>query len=104
MADEAMFKEEFRSRANMLASMEQKTLVLCFDGTGNSYSDTVRPFVHPSGPFPYIRGLPQNTNVVKLFGLLEKKSHTKQRVYYEVRFPAVCSHETSGLTLSLSLE
>lgn len=45
-------------------SPDGKTLVLCFDGTANEYDDT-------------------NTNVVKLFGFLEKE-HPKQRVYYQV--------------------
>jgi uncharacterized protein (DUF2235 family) len=94
MVDEAMVKQESGSFTKMPALVEQKTLVLCFDGTGNSYSDTVRPLVHSSGPCAYGDELPQNTNVVKLFGLLDKTFHTKQRVYYEVRPVTVHSYET----------
>ncbi|KAG8966396.1 hypothetical protein FRC03_012031 [Tulasnella sp. 419] len=42
----------------------QRTLVLCFDGTGDMFDET-------------------NTNVVKLFSALKKDDREKQLVYYQ---------------------
>lgn len=43
---------------------EPRTLVLCFDGTGNSFSDEI-------------------TNVVRLFSALEKRKREQQLCYYQ---------------------
>lgn len=49
-----------------------RTLILCFDGTGNEFDA-------------------DNSNIVQLVSLLKKDDSTKQMVYYQVRF----SHFTS---------
>ncbi len=48
-----------------------RTIILCFDGTGNEYEDKV-------------------TNVVKLYSLLKKDSKN-QLCYYQVSVPFICS-------------
>jgi hypothetical protein len=44
-----------------------RTLVLCFDGTGDQFDA-------------------DNSNIVEFFRLLKKDDSTKQMVYYQVRF------------------
>ncbi len=48
-----------------------RTIILCFDGTGNEYDAKV-------------------TNVVKLYSLLRKDSKN-QLCYYQVSIPFICS-------------
>ncbi len=48
-----------------------RTIVLCFDGTGNEYND-------------------EPTNVIKLYSLLRKDSRN-QLCYYQVGVPFICS-------------
>jgi hypothetical protein len=50
-----------------------RTLVLCFDGTGDQFEA-------------------DNSNVVQLVSLLKKDDSTKQLVYYQVRFPLSLSN------------
>lgn len=47
-----------------------RTLVLCFDGTADQYDA-------------------ENTNVVKLFALLQKGNNDSQLTYYQVRTPCL---------------
>ncbi|QRW15054.1 choline transport protein [Ceratobasidium sp. AG-Ba] len=58
-----------------------RTLVLCFDGTTNVYDDT-------------------NTNVVKLFSLLERNNRDEQMVYYQ---PGVGTYAPPGIFLPVSI-
>ncbi|KAG9103514.1 hypothetical protein FRC06_010195 [Ceratobasidium sp. 370] len=62
-------------------SGKPRTLVLCFDGTTNVYDDT-------------------NTNVVKLFTLLEKNNRDEQMVYYQ---PGVGTYTPPGIFLPVSI-
>ncbi|KDN34067.1 hypothetical protein RSAG8_12855, partial [Rhizoctonia solani AG-8 WAC10335] len=59
----------------------ERTLVLCFDGTSNHFSD-------------------KNTNVVKLVELLKKDDPSKQMVYYQT---GVGTYSSPGLTTSIGL-
>ncbi|CAE6519214.1 unnamed protein product [Rhizoctonia solani] len=59
----------------------ERTLVLCFDGTSNHFSD-------------------KNTNVVKLMELLKKDDPSKQMVYYQT---GVGTYSSPGLTTSAGL-
>lgn len=43
---------------------QPKTLILCFDGTSNSFSD-------------------ENTNIVRLFSALDKTDMDRQMCYYQ---------------------
>ncbi|KAG9101439.1 hypothetical protein FS749_006943 [Ceratobasidium sp. UAMH 11750] len=63
------------------ASGKPRSLVLCFDGTTNVFDDT-------------------NTNVVKLFTLLEKNNREEQMVYYQ---PGVGTYAPPGILLPMSL-
>ncbi|KAG9124417.1 hypothetical protein FRC07_011703 [Ceratobasidium sp. 392] len=63
------------------AGGKPRTLVLCFDGTTNVYDDT-------------------NTNVVKLFTLLEKNNRDEQMVYYQ---PGVGTYAPPGILLPASI-
>ncbi len=53
---------------------ENRTIILCFDGTGNAYDA-------------------KDTNVAKLYSLLRKDSKN-QLCYYQVSVPFVCSKKT----------
>jgi uncharacterized protein (DUF2235 family) len=44
---------------------DSRTLVLCFDGTGDQFN-------------------PDNSNIVQFVSLLKKHDNKKQRVYYQV--------------------
>ncbi|CUA73009.1 putative protein YEL023C [Saccharomyces cerevisiae S288c] [Rhizoctonia solani] len=59
----------------------ERTLILCFDGTSNHFSD-------------------KNTNVVKLVELLKKDDPSKQMVYYQT---GVGTYSSPGLTTSAGL-
>ncbi|CAE6500180.1 unnamed protein product [Rhizoctonia solani] len=59
----------------------ERTLVLCFDGTSNHFSD-------------------RNTNVVKLVELLKKDDPSKQMIYYQT---GVGTYSSPGLTTSVGL-
>jgi len=50
---------------------EHRTLVLCFDGTGDQFDA-------------------DNSNIVQLFSLLKKDDSSQQMVYYQVRSRALC--------------
>ncbi|KAI6030584.1 hypothetical protein F5J12DRAFT_779698 [Pisolithus orientalis] len=54
---------------------EPRMLILCFDGTAGQFDSNVNHF-------SWDREF-QNTNVVKLFGLLRKDAMDKQRCYYQ---------------------
>jgi len=60
-----------------------RTLVLCFDGTGDCFDADVSDdpqlrFEHVYKPFP------QNSNVVQLFSMLQKDDKNQQMTYYQV--------------------
>ncbi|QRV86492.1 choline transport protein [Ceratobasidium sp. AG-Ba] len=63
------------------AGASSRTLVLCFDGTTNVYDD-------------------HNTNIVKLFTLLEKDNRDKQMVYYQ---PGVGTYAPPGIFMPASI-
>lgn len=58
-----------------------RTLVLCFDGTTNVYDDT-------------------NTNVVKLFSLLQRDRRDEQMVYYQ---PGIGTYAPPGIFLPVTM-
>ncbi|KAG8942264.1 hypothetical protein FRC03_003461 [Tulasnella sp. 419] len=60
---------------------EPKQLVLCFDGTNNQFGT-------------------ENTNVVKLFGMLTKNDTSKQKVYYQT---GIGTYDLDGVTTKLGL-
>jgi hypothetical protein len=63
--------------------IRSRTIVLCFDGTGNEYDDTVCTFL--TCPLALsLMGATQNTNVVYLMNQLQKADPTVQHVYYQV--------------------
>ena len=80
-----------------------RTLVLCFDGTGDQFNLTVRTpaprqaalFGGSSSPLPNTDPLgtvtvhTQNSNVVKFFSLLKRDDPREQVVYYQVRGAAL---------------
>ena len=80
-----------------------RTLVLCFDGTGNEYDDTVG-LCHLLFPFlgynPCCCDVPQNTNVVKLYSALRKDKVEDQLCYYQVSVPFSCFECSYDLTSS----
>jgi len=64
---------------------EPRVIVLCFDGTGNRFDDTVgHPLTFSRGDHANKREL-QNTNIAKFHGLLKKSCPLDQIVYYQVR-------------------
>lgn len=78
--------------------LKPRTIVLCFDGTSNEYSDAVRPLVASWHLLVHVYYLLQNTNVVKFFSLLKKDDFHEQLCYYQVftfrPYYALCSHLT----------
>ena len=64
----------------------QRTVVLCFDGTGDSFDKDVSQLPSPSHPgsYPILNGTLQNTNVVNFVATLKKDDPTTQLVYYQV--------------------
>lgn len=60
-----------------------RTLVLCFDGTGDQFDDDV--CILPSMAFVQVITslILQNSNIVRLFQLLKKNDPTRQMCYYQ---------------------
>jgi hypothetical protein len=67
---------------------DHRTLVLCFDGTGNQFDDEVRTIADPLSRISLI--VSKNSNVINFFTLLKKDDKSQQLVYYQVR----TSHST----------
>jgi hypothetical protein len=73
-------------------SHDARTLVLCFDGTGDQFDTDVRtPFLSSSRAsdtlahrMTLLSSL-QNSNIVQLFSMLKKDDKSQQLVYYQVR-------------------
>jgi uncharacterized protein (DUF2235 family) len=63
-----------------------RTLVLCFDGTGDSFDADVRGYLH--GQRSVTQLVFQNSNVVQFFSMLKKDDRAQQMVYYQVRVAA----------------
>ncbi|KDN34066.1 hypothetical protein RSAG8_12854, partial [Rhizoctonia solani AG-8 WAC10335] len=73
---------------NIFTISSQRTLVLCFDGTSNHFSD-------------------KNTNVVKLVELLKKDDPSRQMVYYQTGVGTYSSPgmmTSAGLTIASKLD
>ena len=73
-------------------SHDARTLVLCFDGTGDQFDADVRShFLFPgyaSGHLAHRTPLCcylQNSNIVQFFSMLKKDDKSQQLVYYQVR-------------------
>lgn len=103
-----------------------RTLVLCFDGTGDQFDSDVSLSTHPTSyatselvtwhiaipAIPRIRGRvriytgvlthsrPQNSNVVKFFSLLKKDDRREQMVYYQVRAVPLRSRSQRSIELT----
>lgn len=62
-----------------------RTLVLCFDGTGDQFDADVRSLWLLLSLIPQylFSSTPQNSNVVALFSMLKKDDREKQMVYYQ---------------------
>ena len=60
-----------------------RTLVVCFDGTGDSFDQDVSPFLSRIW-FHAHRPILQNSNVVQFLSMLKKDDPAKQLVYYQV--------------------
>ena len=69
-----------------------RNLVLCFDGTWDSFDKDVSQLSSPSSQvMPETeRGDQQNSNIVQLVAMLKKNEPTKQLVYYQVTFLNQC--------------
>ncbi|KAH7337378.1 hypothetical protein B0J17DRAFT_718148 [Rhizoctonia solani] len=72
---------EFRRRLGLKPDLSKRSIVLCFDGTSNHFSN-------------------QNTNVVKLVELLKKDDPAQQMVYYQA---GVGTYAPPGLMTSVGL-
>ena len=64
-----------------------RTIILCFDGTGDQFSEDVRSY-----SLFFKRNLPadlsqnsKNSNIVQFFSMLRKDNKSEQMVYYQVR-------------------
>ena len=75
------------------SSHDARTLVLCFDGTGDQFDADVRPYSPFAGcasdrylahRTPLFCCL-QNSNIVQFFSMLKKDDKSQQLVYYQVR-------------------
>jgi uncharacterized protein (DUF2235 family) len=65
---------------------QPRTLVLCFDGTSNEFSERVSQSVDCCLDVAYLVGvITQNTNVVKLYSILKKDDPKSQLCYYQAR-------------------
>ena len=77
---------------------DSRTLILCFDGTLNEFNNQVALTMVTRVVCWHLQGLTlglQNTNVMKLFNLLDK-DHLGQLCYYQVRFQRAVS-KISGI-------
>ena len=67
-------------------SHNARTLILCFDGTGDQFDSDVGLLSIPCGaPSPSCGFSSQNSNIVQLFAMLKKDDKSQQVVYYQVR-------------------
>ena len=68
-----------------------RTLVLCFDGTWDSFDKDVSQLSSPSSRImPETECDLQNSNIVQFVAMLKKNDPTKQLVYYQVTFLSQC--------------
>ena len=80
-----------------------RTLVLCFDGTGDQFDADVCVHIFYSW-WPFHRtslfSVSQNSNIVQFFSMLKKDDKSQQMVYYQVRggwiYVHVCSCSNSA--------
>lgn len=72
-----------------------RTLVLCFDGTGDSFDADVRSRLFAS--FKKSNKYSQNSNVVQLFSLLLKDDPKQQMVFYQVAMVSFGDLRSYGL-------
>ncbi|CAE6435917.1 unnamed protein product [Rhizoctonia solani] len=77
---------EFRRRLGLKPDLSKRSIVLCFDGTSNHFSN-------------------QNTNVVKMVELLKKDDPSQQMVYYQACYnvAGVGTYAPPGLMTSVGL-
>ena len=61
-----------------------RTIVLCFDGTGDQFSEDVRNTFFFKGIPADLSQNSQNSNIVQFFSMLSKDNKTEQMVYYQV--------------------
>lgn len=66
------------------AARRRRTLVLCFDGTGDQFDGDVRDTTCLcASQYPNVLR-PQNSNVVQFLAMLKKDNNNEQLVYYQV--------------------
>ena len=72
--------------SSKIDSQGPRTIILCFDGTGNKFCESVRRSAATKQHRSIIDPVEilQNTNVVKLFSILKKDVPTSQVCYYQV--------------------
>ena len=63
-----------------------RTLVLCFDGTGDQFKSDVGLPWYICLFFFSLSHYPQNSNIVQFFSMLAKDDPSQQMVYYQVGF------------------
>ena len=74
-----------RSESVVPSVHSARTLVLCFDGTGDTFKETVRCVHRIEVPARLNQRMSeQNSNVIQLFEMLKKDDKRKQMVYYQV--------------------
>ena len=62
-----------------------RTIILCFDGTGDQFSEDVRTtFLWRNTPADVSQNS-KNSNIVQFFSMLRKDNKSEQMVYYQVR-------------------
>jgi hypothetical protein len=67
-------------------SHDARTIVLCFDGTGDQFdADVCIIFLFPRSPSS-TDSRSQNSNIVQFFSMLKKDDKSQQMVYYQVCF------------------
>lgn len=64
------------------SSARRRTLILCFDGTGDQFDSDVRQLRIDEQLYAHISH--QNSNVVQFLATLKKDDNSKQLVYYQV--------------------
>ena len=83
------------SASRVPANHGGRTLVLCFDGTWDSFDKDVSQLSSPSSQVvPEAECDLQNSNVVQFVAMLKKNDPTKQLVYYQVNFLSQCVKST----------